>query len=336
MSNLSKRKKRREKSKWSKHKTNPDNFENIEKEAEKKTFSFFENIYTNHYKKIILIPLVILLLSFIIIGAKVATTGDFIEKGVSLKGGATLTIQPQDIEKISNININEIKSSISEEFPGADINTRQITSGNDLVGIAIDVDITIDQIDNLILSVEKVTGELDSEDYVVESIGSSLGESFFQEIIRVLIIAFVAMAVVVFIYFRVPTPSFYVILSAFTDIIVTLAIIDLFGVKISTAGIAAFLMLVGYSVDTDILLTIRVLKNKKGTVVDRIIDAMKTGLTMSITTLVAVTLGFFFANSDTIRQIMLILIIGLLVDIISTWLQNAPLLRWYLAKRKEQ
>ena len=41
-----------------------------------------------------------------------------------------------------------------------------------------------------------------------------------------------------------------------------LALIDFLGIEISAAGIAAFLMLIGYSVDTDILLTSRALKRK--------------------------------------------------------------------------
>jgi len=44
-----------------------------------------------------------------------------------------------------------------------------------------------------------------------------------------------------------------VVISAFADIVMTLALVDILGLKISTAGIVAFLMLIGYSVDTDIL-----------------------------------------------------------------------------------
>ena len=71
------------------------------------------------------------------------------------------------------------------------------------------------------------------------------------------------MGLVVFIYFRTLVPSLAVILAAFSDIVVTLAIFNLTGEKLSTAGVAAFLMLIGYSVDTDILLNTRVLKKLK-------------------------------------------------------------------------
>jgi len=141
------------------------------------------------------------------------------------------------------------------------------------------------------------------------------------------------MSIVVFLYFRTFVPSAAVILAAFSDIVVTLAIVNFLGVKISAAGIAAFLMLIGYSVDTDILLSTRLLKRKEGTEMERIYGAINTGFTMTLTTLVAVVIGLFFTQSDVIRQIMIILLIGLLVDMINTWIQNVGILRLYLERK---
>ena len=119
-----------------------------------------------------------------------------------------------------------------------------------------------------------------------------------------------------------------------SDIVVTLAIVNVIGMRISTAGIAAFLMLIGYSVDTDILLSTRVLKRKAGTILDGILSAMRTGLTMSITTLIAISIALIFAQSLILKQIMIILLIGLLVDLPNTLIQNAVILRWYLERKK--
>jgi preprotein translocase subunit SecF len=106
------------------------------------------------------------------------------------------------------------------------------------------------------------------------------------------------------------------------------------GGKLGTGGVAAFLMLIGYSVDTDILLSTRVLKHGHGTIFQRCIDAMKTGMTMSITTIAAVTVGLIFSQSEVLKQIFTILLIGLIIDIIMTWLQNTAILRWYLEPKK--
>jgi preprotein translocase subunit SecF len=114
---------------------------------------------------------------------------------------------------------------------------------------------------------------------------------------------------------------------------VTLAVISLLDVKLGTAGIAAFLMLIGYSVDTDILLSTRVLRGKEGSVYDRIKSAISTGLLMNVTTLVAIIVALTITQSEIIAQIMTILLVGLLVDVINTWIQNAGILRWYAEKK---
>jgi len=139
----------------------------------------------------------------------------------------------------------------------------------------------------------------------------------------------------VFIYFRVVMPSVAIMLAAFSDIVVALAVVNLLGMKIGTAGIAGFLMLIGYSIDTDILLTVRVLKRKEGTIMDRIISSIKTGMTETLTAIAAVIVGLLVTQSEVVRQIMIILLIGLVADILFTWIQNVGLLRIYL-ERKER
>ncbi|MBS3118721.1 hypothetical protein J4417_03500 [Candidatus Woesearchaeota archaeon] len=95
-------------------------------------------------------------------------------------------------------------------------------------------------------------------------------------------------------------------------------------------------MLIGYSIDTDMLLTSRVLKRKEGTEIEKIIGAVKTGLTMTITTITAVIVSLIFIESEIVKQIMLILLIGLFVDMIMTWIQNVGILRLYLEHQRKK
>jgi len=117
-----------------------------------------------------------------------------------------------------------------------------------------------------------------------------------------------------------------------------LALVDYLGIKLSAAGIAAFLMLVGYSVDTDILLTTRVLKIKEGSLNQRIFGSFKTGIFMTTTALVAVLPAFLLLTSlpDSFRQIFIILSFGLLADIMNTWLTNVSIIKWYCEVKKIQ
>jgi preprotein translocase subunit SecF len=173
-------------------------------------------------------------------------------------------------------------------------------------------------------------------DYTLEAIGSSLGSSFFKETFRAMIFAFLFMALVVLIYFRKLVPAGIVILAVVSDIIATLAVVNLLNIKLSTAGIAAFLMLIGYSVDTDMLLSTRMLRRKDLSMNERIFSSLKTGLMMSCTTLVAIIVALIFSDSAVISQIMTILFIGLVFDLIFTWFQNMGILRLYMEKKEGQ
>ncbi|MBC8501127.1 MAG: protein translocase subunit SecF [Nanoarchaeota archaeon] len=300
----------------------------VSKEPAKKEYrNVFSRIYDTQYKRLVLIPLILLLLAFIVLGVNMATTGDFMNRGVSLKGGLTLTIPSEE-----PISILELEVALNSEFPANDIVVRGLSELGVQRGVIIEADITPDEREGFIFFVEGRTG-IDEELYSIEEIGSSLGASFFKQTMIAVLFAFVFMGLVVFWYFRTLVPSGAVILAAFSDIVVTLAIVNLMGMKIGTAGIAAFLMLIGYSVDTDILLSTRVLKRTEGTVMKRVYGAMKTGLTMNGSTIVAVTAALILADSEVIKQIMTIILIGLFVDIINTWIQNVSILRYYLEKK---
>jgi len=312
-----------------------ENREGKEVKKRKRAFSFNEikkavrNFYDKQYKKLLIIPFVLLFLALLQISIQTAQTGDFIHKGVSLKGGISLIIPTE-----KEFNIEDIKEKLSVAFPNKDINIRKLMKLGKQNAISIDVDVKEDEVDSFRKEVEKIFN-ITSSDYSVEFIGSSLGKSFFRETFKALIFAFIFMGIVVFLWFRNFIPSIAVILSAFSDIVVTIAIVNMLGIKLGTAGIAAFLMLIGYSVDTDILLSTKVLKRREGSVFSRVMVAMRTGMMMTLTTIIAVSVALFFAQSEVIRQIMLIIIIGLFVDLINTWIQNVGLLRLYV-ERKEK
>ncbi len=285
-----------------------------------------KEFYEKKYKVLLIIPLALLLLAFIQIGTQFVTTGDFVNRGISLKGGSSITLED------TSLDIVAIENNLAQQFPEAQISVRSLGSAGSVAAYVIDSAFqTEEEIARVTQALEQQFGVME---YGVEIVGSSLGESFFRQTSIALLLAFVLMGIVVFAYFRTLAPSAAVIVAAFSDIVVTLAIFNLSGIKLSSAGIAAFLMLIGYSVDTDILLSSRMLKRTHLSVMQRVYSAMKTGLTMSFTTIAVVLITLIFVQSDIIKQIMVILLIGLLVDLIMTWLQNVAILRMYVAKKK--
>jgi preprotein translocase subunit SecF len=285
-----------------------------------------ENFYFREYKKLLIIPMLLLILSLSQIGYQLWTTGDFINKGVSLQGGVTVSfVSDRDMDLLA------LQRDLIKGAGNNDIIVRKIG----VSGVIIEAGLPESEIDGFIKLISEKTGT-DRSTYSIEIMGSALGKSFFRQAFLAMVIAFILMGLVVLVIFRTAIPSLAIILAAFSDIVFPIAVLNIFGVKVSTAGIAAFLMLIGYSVDTDILLTIRVLKRKEGSVNERIISSMKTGMTMTLTAIASTVVVLIFSTSEVLTQIMLILFIGLVADIINTWIQNVAILKMYVDHKERK
>jgi len=290
----------------------------------------WEAFHDKHYIKLMFIPIVILILALIYLAAFYFANGDIMHKDITLTGGTILTVNVNE-----KIDTNKMTSFLESKLAGKDVSIRtmkDIYSGNQ---IAISIESNADS-DLIKKAVEEYGIKLEEGKYSIEVTGSTLSKSFGKELLIAVAIAFIFMAIVIFILFRVPIPSLAVIFAAFTDIIVTLAVIDLLGVKLGTAGIAAFLMLIGYSVDTDIMLTSRALKGKDSGLKlnTRLFSAIKTGFMMTWTSIAVTLIGYFVLVSPVLKQVFLILSIGLFVDLIATWLGNLSIIKWYCKKKK--
>jgi len=282
-----------------------------------------------YYKLLMLIPVTIMIFCLVYLGLFYSQHNDFILKDIGLSGGTSITLTVNSDFKLS---FEELESQLKEKVD--DVSLRKladIKTGNPIAYI-IDSAKSPEELRPL---VEEVVGySLDEENSSTEFSGSSLGANFYKQLIMALVISFMLMSIVIFIMFRTFIPSIAVIFAAFSDIVMPLALLDFLGVKISAAGIAAFLMLIGYSVDTDILLTTRAIKTREGRVNSRIYGAFKTGIFMTITALLAVIPAFFLVTGlpDSFRQIFLILGLGLAADIINTWMTNVGIIKWYCEK----
>lgn len=266
------------------------------------------------YKPLIAIPVIITIIALAIL----AFNG--LNQGIDLKGGTVTTLQlqkPIDQSQLTDIikgglNTTEVRI---DSFDGK---TASIT-----MGTATDV-ITFTNIMN---------GTATITSY--RSIGPVLSAQALNQVYWALAIAFIFMSITVFIIFRNLVPSLAVIFAALSDIIIALGGMSLFGIPLSLASVGALLLLIGYSVDTDILLTTRVLKRREGTITERALGAMKTGLTMGAAAIGAmaalfIVTVFFIPSAGTLANIAAVLIIGLVADILATWLMNLGILRWYM------
>ncbi|HOQ19538.1 MAG: protein translocase subunit SecF [Methanothermobacter sp.] len=266
------------------------------------------------YKLLIIIPLIITISSLGIL------LSHGLEESVDLKGGsiAELTLEKR-------MDQTELKTIIQEKLKIKDVNVVSM-KGNEAT-VQMGSDIQVDEFTRALEGTAKVKS--------YRSVGPILGKEAMKQIYWTVGFAFLFMSITVLITFRNLIPSLAVIMAAASDIIIALGGMSLFKIPLSLASIGAILMLIGYSVDTDILLTTRLLKQRKGKITERAIGAIKTGLTMSgsaiasMSALYIVTV-FIIPEAEVLSNIAAVLIIGLSADILTTWLMNLGILRWYL------
>ncbi|MFZ1970827.1 MAG: protein translocase subunit SecF [Candidatus Nanoarchaeia archaeon] len=295
----------------------------------KKFVSSFKDFYNKRYKLLFVLTAILILSSIAFIFFFHIQNHDFIYKDISLSGGTLITINSnnlsvaklqQDLPSyLGNVQVNSIKDIITQEQKAVTIQTSENADNSKQI------------LDNYL------GYNLTSQNSSFEFTSPTLGAGFYQQLLIAILAAFVFMSIVVFILFRTFVPSGAVVLSAFADILMTLVVVDLIGMRLSSAGIIAFLMLIGYSVDTDILLTNRVLKRDVGSINSKIFGAFKTGITMSITALASVLTALIITGSfsSTLSQIFTILAIGLCFDIYNTWVTNASIIKWYATRKNE-
>ena len=185
--------------------------------------------------------------------------------------------------------------------------------------------------------ISKLKTVLPFSTYSYNEITPTLGAFFLQQMEEIIITAFVLVAIAVFVIFRNPIPSFAVVFGAAADITVALGAMGLFGIPLGVASIGGLLMLLGYSIDTDVLSGVRVLKRTDGTSEERAFSSFKTGTTMTITAIISFTILFvisYLTFIPTYIEISGVVLVGLIGDIVTTWLFNLVIILWY-QQRKE-
>jgi len=267
-------------------------------------------------KRMMAIPAVLFGIALVIVGITFALTGMPVTPGIDFAGGTAVTIHTDDT-----------KEEIVAFYAGYDL--KSIDEGIGSGGYYLKF------------------GPMSNEDMMtfndhtlakypeasIDQIGANFGATLQSQAMWAILFAFIGMAVVVFLAFRKIVPAITVVCAGIADITITAAVMNILGIELSLATTAALLMLIGYSVDSNILLTTKVLK-RQGKLEEKMEGAFRTGIIMTTTTLAAIIAMFlvaFIGQVPTLYSIAAVLIIGLICDIIFTWGFNAGVLRMYLS-----
>jgi len=266
--------------------------------------------YSN--RQLAAIPLAVLAVALLIIAGWYVMTGAPVTPGITFTGGTEVQIATTD-------SPSEIRSSLS----GFEIESIQPVAGSDryiLTTQSTDTNLIENQMQGAgyeIISSAETSASFGAGAQTLALIGVA--------------VAFVGMSLLIFALFRSFVPSIAVVLSAFSDIMIPVALMNLFGIKLSLGTVAALLMIIGYSVDSDVLLNNHILR-RRGSFYESTYRAMRTGVTMTLTSLAAMivmTITATLFQIPLLPDIGIILVFGLAADLMNTYMLNLSLLRWY-------
>jgi preprotein translocase subunit SecF len=279
--------------------------------------------------QLVIPPLIVLAIALIVLGGMYVATGSPVRLGFEFEGGTIINLATTDShdvlqQKFADYPVIYVRDSGSR---------RSIKFGP----------MSEDKQDSL---TDTVNTDYEYAAPEIKQAGALYGKSLQSQALKAIVISFCLMAAIVFLIFRTFVPSVAVVLSAFSDIAIAAAFIAVAGIELSLGTVAALLMLIGYSVDSDILLTTRLLK-RRGNLDDKIKNAMTTGLTMTGTTLAALIVMYLVATYSyliitslpqisIISDISIVLIFGLLADLMNTWMLNTGILKWHLQRPRRR
>ncbi len=265
--------------------------------------------YSN--RQLMAVPLVVLLVALLIIGGMWVLTGSPANLGVDFSGGSELTVDTE-------LSSAEVAAAFDEPV----VSVQGIEGGNYVVTFDT---ANVENVRTTAHNIEEITVLGSGETSPI------FGDENKRWALIGIAIAFTGMSILAFVLFRTFIPSLAIVLSAFSDMIVPIAVYNLLGLKLSLGTVAALLMLIGYSVDSDILLTNHVLR-RSGDFYESTYRAMQTGVTMTVTSIAAMAvmaISATFFGIELMASIGLILVIGLTTDLVNTYMFNVSLLRWY-------
>lgn len=271
-------------------------------------------------RQLAVIPLVILGVSLAIIASAYVLTGTPVGLGFEFTGGTEVEFAAD------GTSTDEIGQTLSEH----EIESVQ-SIGVDGNSYLVQTQATGAEADAIEQTINEEYGDGGSVIQRAEQRSASFGGDTQGQALLGILVAFVGMSLLVGIMFRTFVPSVAVVLSAFSDIMVPVALMNIFSIQLTLGAVAALLMIIGYSVDSDILLNNHVLR-RRGDFYENAYAAMRTGISMTLTSIAAMTTMAVVARVfgiPLLGEVALILVFGLCTDLVNTYLLNMSLLRWY-------
>ncbi|MDS0299859.1 protein translocase subunit SecF [Halogeometricum sp. S1BR25-6] len=270
--------------------------------------------YTN--RQLAAVPLAVLAVALLVIAGWYVMTGVPVNQGIAFTGGTEIQVVVD--------GSGDAREQIQQAFDAEPASVQSVPAESGLYIVTFQ---SGTDANSLAQQAERAGFEVRS----ISSVSASFGGDTQWLALGGVAAAFLGMSILVFAMFRTFVPSVAVVISAFSDIVIPVALMNLLGIKLSLGTVAALLMLIGYSVDSDILLNNHILR-RSGDFYESTYRAMRTGVTMTLTSIAAMvvmTITATLFGIQLLAAIGTVLVFGLAADLMNTYMLNLSLLRWY-------
>lgn len=265
------------------------------------------------------IPAIVFVLTAMIFVQNYRNSGELFKKDIDLSGGTIVTVYT-----------DSFPDSMRQSFEQMDISVREIKSydSGEVLAVILEAGPEYEP--------EQLTDIVNASfsEFDVRHVGPAMGESFMKSAEIAVALGFVAMGLALALTFKKPIVALTVILSGGLNVFEAAAVMTRLGVKLAPHTIGALLMLMGWSVDSEVLFDTKILKEVGDDPKKRAIHAMKTAMTMSAALIAALVSLYYVSTSSLISDIALVLLLGAVFDIINTWFQSLSMVLWYSEANK--
>jgi len=285
--------------------------------------------FSNYYKKLNILSLILIILSVLILLFK------GLNFGVDFKGGTLIEIRTEN----SKIGISEIRQSFTKMNLG-DVNVKKFGKENDYL---VKIENTKSEDENFIESInKKLSSDLGSTVNFrrVEKVGPKVSKELLKDGLLAITLSLAAMLFYIWIRFEWQF-SVGAIAALIHDVIITIGIFSLLSYEVNLSIVAAVLTIVGYSMNDTVVIFDRIRENlrKYSKISTLEISDISTNETLSRTLITSVTtllalLSIYIFGGSILKGFSFAMIVGVIVGTYSSIFVAAPILNYTKVTQK--
>ena len=251
--------------------------------------------------------------------------------GIEFRGGSQFQVTAVADNNDQQIAIDAVASVVPDET------ARVTTVGDD--GVRVQTDQLSDEETREVASALSAAYGVDDAEVASSFIGPSWGADITGQALRALLVFIVLAAITMAIYFRTWKMSLAAVASLLHDLIITAGVYALSGFEVTPAAVIGFLTILGFSLYDTVVVFDKIRENTAelgpdsrstfGEAVNlavnqTLVRSINTGVVAALPVAAILFIGSFVLGADTLRDISLALLVGILIGTYSTVFIAAP------------